>query len=75
MFIIKKKWDYSIATDIEDYANQILGIMQSKDNFNYIDTNFFQTEKTIKKNIDTKYKQKALKFGRKINYLNFKKND
>ena len=46
-----------------------------KDNFNYIDTNFFQTEKTIKKNLDTKYKQKALKFGRKINYLNFKKND
>ena len=33
------------------------------------------TEKKIKKNLDTKYQQKALKFGRKINYLNFKKND
>ena len=49
--------------------------MQSKDNFNYIDSNFFQTGKTIKKNLDTKYQQKALKFGRKINYLIFKKRD
>ena len=71
--LLKKNGTISIATDIEDYANQILGIMQRKDNFNYIDSNFFQTEKKIKQNIDTKYQQKALKFGRKINYLNFKK--
>ena len=73
--LLKKNGTISIATDIEDYANQILRIMQSKDDFNYIDSNFFQTEKKIKKNLDTKYQQKALKFGRKINYLNFKKND
>ena len=71
--LLKKNGTISIATDIEDYANQILRIMQSKDDFNYIDSNFFQTEKKIKKNLDTKYQQKALKFGRKINYLNFKK--
>ena len=69
--LLKKNGTINIATDIEDYANQILGIMQRKDNFNYIDSNFFQTEKKIKQNIDTKYQQKALKFGRKINYLNF----
>ena len=73
--LLKKNGIISIATDIEDYANQILGIMKSKDDFNYIDSNFFQTEKIIKNNLDTKYQQKALKFGRKINYLNFKKND
>ena len=49
--------------------------MQSKGDFNYVDSNFFQTERKIKKNLDTKYQQKALKFGRKIKYLNFKKND
>ena len=71
--LLKKNGTISIATDIEDYANQILGIMQSKNNFNFIDSNFFQTERKIKQNLDTKYQQKALKFGRKINYLNFKK--
>ena len=73
--LLKKNGTISIATDIEDYACQILGIMQSKDNFNYIDSNFFQTKKNFKKNFDTKYEQKALKFGRKINYLIFKKRD
>ena len=38
-------------------------------------TSYFQNEKKIKKKLYTKYQQKALKFGRKINYLNFKKND
>ena len=71
--LLKKNGTISIATDIEDYAYQILEIMQKKDNFNYIDSNFVQTENKLKKNIDTKYEQKALKFGRKINYLIFKK--
>ena len=73
--LLKKNGTFSIATDIEDYANQILGIMKRKYNFNYIDSNFFQTEKKLKKNFDTKYEQKALKFGRKVHYLIFKKND
>ena len=73
--LLKKNGTINIATDIEDYANQILGIMQKKDNFNYIDSIFFNAEKKIKKNFDTKYEQKALKVGRKINYLIFKKKD
>lgn len=71
--LLKKNGTICIATDTEDYAIQILGIMQKKLNFDYIDSNFYQTEKIIKKNFNTKYEQKALKFGRKVNYLIFKK--
>ena len=49
--------------------------MQKKDNFSYIDSIFFNAEKKIKKNFNTKYEQKALKVGKKINYLIFKKKD
>ena len=73
--LLKKNGTINIATDIEDYANKILGIMQKKDNFSYIDSIFFNAEKKIKKNFNTKYEQKALKVGRKINYLIFKKKD
>ena len=71
--LLKKNGTISIATDIDDYANQILGIMLRKDNFDYINSNFFKTEKKIKKKFYTKYEQKAFMFGRKINYLIFKK--
>ena len=73
MFFIKKNGTLNIATDIEDYANQILGIMQKKDNFDYFDSNFFQSNKNVKKKFYTKYEKKALKFGRETNYLIFKK--
>ena len=71
--LLKKNGTMNIATDIEDYANQILGIMQKKDNFDYFDSNFFQSTKNVKKKLNTKYEQKALKFGRETNYLIFKK--
>ena len=71
--LLKKNGTISIATDIEDYANQILRIMRRKDNFNYIESNFFQTEKKLRNYFDTKYEQKAIKFGREINHLLFKK--
>ena len=71
--LLKKNGTINIATDIEDYANQILGIMKEKVNFDYIDSNLFQPQEILKNNFKTKYEKKAFKQGRKINYFIFKK--
>ena len=44
MFSFKKNGTIKIATDIDDYAAQILGIMEKKKNFDFINSNFFQSE-------------------------------
>ena len=71
--LLKKNGTINIATDIDDYAVQILDIMKKKENFCYIESNFFQSEPKKKENFHTKYEKKAHEFGRKINYLIFKK--
>ena len=71
--LLKKNGTMNIATDVEDYANQILGIMKKINNFDYVASNFFQSDINVKKNFTTKYGQKALKLGRETNYLIFKK--
>ena len=48
MFSFKKNGTIKIATDIDDYAAQILGIMEKKKNFDFINSNFFKVKLTIK---------------------------
>ena len=73
MFSIKKNGTINIATDIDDYAAQILGIMKKKKNFDLINSNLFQNEISNTRNFNTKYEKKAIDSGRNTNYLIFKK--
>ncbi len=71
--LLKKNGTIKIATDIDDYASQILGIMEKKKDFDFINSNFFQNEIYNKNNFNTKYEKKAIDSGRKTNYFIFKK--
>ena len=42
--LLKINGTIKIATDIDDYAAQILRIMEKKKNFDFINSNFFQSE-------------------------------
>ena len=69
----KKNGTIKIATDIDDYAAQILGIMKKKKNFDLINSNLIQSKIANRKNFNTKYEKKAIDSGRNTNYLIFKK--
>ena len=71
--LLKKNGTIKIATDIDDYAAQIFGIMEKKKNFDFINSNFFQSEINNKIKFNTKYEKKAIDSGRNTNYLIFKK--
>lgn len=72
--LLRKNGTIKVVTDSEDYAIQILRIMDKKKNFEFIKSNFFQSERKTTENFNTKYEKKALDFGRNTNYLIFKKN-
>jgi len=71
--LLKINGTIKIATDIDDYAAQILGIMEKKKNFDFINSNFFQSEINNKIKFNTKYEKKAIDSGRNTNYFIFKK--
>ena len=71
--LLKKNGTINIATDIDEYAAQILGIMEKKKNFDLINSNLFQSKIANTWNFNTKYEKKAINSGRKTNYLIFKK--
>ena len=71
--LLKKNGTIKIATDIDDYATQILGIMEKKKNFDFINSNFFQSEINNERKFNTKYGKKAIDSGRNTNYFIFKK--
>ncbi len=71
--LLEKNGTINIATDIDDYAAQILGIMKKKKNFDLINSNLFQNEISNTRNFNTKYEKKAIDSGRNTNYLIFKK--
>ena len=73
MFSIKKNGTINIATDIDDYAAQILGIMKKKKDFDLINSNLSQSKIANTRNFNTKYEKKAIDSGRNTNYLIFKK--
>ena len=73
MFSIKKNGTMNIATDIDDYATQILRIMEKKKNFDLINSNLLQSKIANTRNFNTKYEKKAIDSGRNTNYLIFKK--
>ena len=71
--LLKKNGTINIATDIDDYAAQIIGIMKKKKNFDLINSNLIQSKIANTKNFNTKYEKKAIDSGRNTNYLIFKK--
>ena len=70
-FSFKKNGTIKIATDIDDYAAQIFGIMEKKKNFDFINSNFFKVKSLM--NLNTKYEKKAIDSGPNTNYFIFKK--
>ena len=73
IYFIEKNGTINIATDIDEYAAQILGIMEKKKNFDLINSNLFQSKIANTWNFNTKYEKKAKDSGQKTNYLIFKK--
>ena len=53
--LLEKNGTINIATDIDDYAAQILGIMKKKKNFDLINSNLFQNEISNTRTFNTKY--------------------
>jgi hypothetical protein len=47
--------------------------MEKKKNFDFINSNFFQSEINNKIKFNTKYEKKAIDSGRNTNYFIFKK--
>ena len=71
--LLEKNGTINIATDIDDYATQILRIMEKKKNFDLINSNLLQSKIANTRNFNTKYEKKAIDSGRNTNYLIFKK--
>ena len=72
--LLKKKGTLNIATDVEDYAEQVSKIMQKMENFNKLNSKILISKSKHIKEFNTKYEKKAYNCGRKTNYLIFEKN-